>query len=158
MSQETIDGLKGCELFSLLSEDEVEKLALMLARSCQVESYEAGETVFTQGEHTTKLYIVLEGQVLLQRTFYLGNREANTTVAVLGKGRAMAWTALLYCPGDSTASAICQKPTRVISVGGDALRSLLESEPDVGYRVMARLAHILGERLRAVYSAAESHL
>ncbi len=158
MSQEVIDGLKVCELFSMLSEEEVERLAKALARSCQIESYEAGDMIFTQGEHTTKLYIVIEGQVLLQRTFYLGNREANTTVAVLGRGRAMAWTALLYCPGDSTASAICQKPTRVISVGGDALRSLLENEPDVGYRVMARLAHILGDRLRAVYSAAESHL
>jgi len=158
MSNEVIDGLKGCELFSALSQQEVKGLATSLAKSCQVESYEAGDTVFTQGEHKTKLYILLDGQILLQRTFYLGGRVATTPVAILGKGRAMGWTALLYGPRDSTASAVCQKPTRVITVEGDALRAILEKEPAVGYRVMSRLACMLGDRLRAAYAAAECHL
>ena len=158
MANEIVEGLKTCELFSTLDEGEIVRLAEALAKSCQIEFHEAGGTIFTQGEHNTKLYIVIEGQVLLQRTFYIGEREAVTPVALLGKARAMGWTALLYGPRYATASAICQKPAKVISVDGDDLRSVLEGNPGVGFQVMSRLACMLGDRLRAVYSAAESHL
>jgi len=155
---EVVSALQGCELFSKLSEEEVGRLAADLAEQCTTEAFKSGDTVFTQGEHTKSLYVILDGQVMLQRTFYLGERTATTPVAILGKGRAMGWTALLYGPRYSTASAICQKPTKIIYIEGDALRSLLEKEPDVGFRVMERLACMLGDRLRAVYNAAETHL
>lgn len=158
MASEVVEALKACELFAQLGEQDVERLADVLASSCQLEDYSAGDAIFSQGEHKTRLYVVMDGQVLLQRTFYLGDREANTTVAILGRGRAMGWTALLYGPRYATASAICQKPTRVVSVDGDELRSVLENKPEVGFQVMARLACMLGDRLRAVYNAAESHL
>ena len=157
-NSEIVEGLRTCELFAPLGEQEVEGLAASLAGSCQIEAYEAGDTIFAQGEHTTRLYIVAEGQILLERTFYLGNRTATRPVALLGKGRAMGWTALLYGPRYATASAICQKPTRVISVEGTVLRSVLEQESSIGFRVMERLACMLGDRLRAAYSAMETHL
>lgn len=158
MTGNIVEGLRTCELFSTLDDSEIGNLAQALAQSCQVESFEAGDTIFSQGEHRKKLYIIIEGQVSLQRAFYIGGREATTPVAVLGKGRAMGWTALLYGPRYVTASAICQKPTRVITIDGDDLRAILEEKPDVGFQVMARLACMLGDRLRAVYNAAECHL
>jgi CRP/FNR family cyclic AMP-dependent transcriptional regulator len=157
-NSEVVSALQGCELFAKLSEKEVAQLAASLADQCTTEVFKSGDAIFTQGEHTQRLYVILDGQVMLQRTFYLGERTATTPVAILGKGRAMGWTALLYGPRYSTASAICQKPTRIISIEGDTLRSLLEKEPDVGFRVMERLACMLGDRLRAVYNAAETHL
>lgn len=157
-NSEIVEGLRTCELFAPLGKQEVEGLAVSLAGSCQIEAYKAGDTIFTQGEHSTKLYVVVDGQVLLQRTFYLGDRTATTAVALLGKGRAMGWTALLYGPRYATASAVCQKPTRVVSVEGSALHSMLEKEPSIGFRVMERLACMLGDRLRAAYSAMETHL
>ena len=155
---DVIDGLKGCELFAKLSEKEVGDLATSLADRCTVEAFKSGDFIFTQGEHTKRLYVILEGQVVLQRTFYVGERTATTPVAILGRGRAMGWTALLYGPRDSTASAICQKPTRIIAIEGDDLRSILEKEPGIGFMVMSRLACMLGDRLRAAYAAAECHL
>lgn len=157
-NSEIVEGLSTCELFAPLGQQEVEGLAASLAGSCQIEAYEAADIIFAQGQHSTRLYVVAEGQVLLQRTFYLGDRTATRPVALLGKGRAMGWTALLYGPRYATASAICQKPTRVISVEGTALRSVLEKEPSIGFRVMERLACMLGDRLRAAYSAMETHL
>ncbi len=155
---EMVAGLQCCELFTNLSEEEVGQMAGSLAGQCEIVAFESGDTVFTQGEHTRQLYVIIDGLVVLQRTFYMGERTATTPVAILGKGRAMDWTALLYGPRYSTASAVCQKPTRIISIEGDALRSLLEKQPDMGFRVMERLACMLGDRLRAVYSAAETHL
>jgi CRP/FNR family cyclic AMP-dependent transcriptional regulator len=155
---EMIDGLRVCELFGPLDQGEVEDLAASLADSCQMETYEAGETIFAQGDHTTRLYILADGQVLLQRTFSLGGRTASTPVALLGKGRAMGWTSLLYGPHEATASAVCQKPARVISIDGPVLRSVLENDPGIGFRVMGQLACMLGDRLRAAYIAMETHL
>jgi len=155
---EIVEGLRTCELFAPLGEQEVKGLAASLVGWCQLEAYEAGDAIFTQGEHSTRLYVVVEGQVLLQRTFYLGERTATTPVALLGKGRAMGWTALLYGPRYATASAVCQKPTRVISVEGTALRSVLEKELSIGFSVMERLACMLEDRLRAAYGAMETHL
>ena len=77
-------GLKACELFALLDEAEVEELARTLDGSCRMEQYKAGDVIFAQGEYRTMMYVLVEGQVMLQRTFYLGEREAITPVAVLG--------------------------------------------------------------------------
>ena len=155
---EIADGLGNCELFASLTPQQREGLVTTLADSCRVESYEAGATIFTQGEHTTCLHVLVDGQVQLQRTVLLGERTARTPIALLGKGRAMGWTSVLYGPRNATASAVCLKPTRVICVDGAALRSALESDAGVGFRVLERLACVLGERLRCAYTALETHL
>ena len=155
---EMVECLRTCELFGPLAEEEVERLTTSLADSSQMHSYQAGDLIFAQGDHTTRLYIIAEGQVSLQRMFSIGGRTANMPVALLGKGRAMGWTALLYGPHEATATALCQKPTRVIGMDGTALRSALENEPRLGLRVMGQLACMLGDRLRAAYSAMETHL
>jgi CRP-like cAMP-binding protein len=151
-------GLSGCELFASLAPEQIERLLGVVADSCDIASFGAGDTVFSQGEHTTCLYVLVDGQIQLQRTVQLGDRTARTPIALLGKGRAMGWTSLLYGPHNATASAMCQKPTRVISVNGPALRSALEADAGIGFRVMERLACMLGERLRAAYTAMETHL
>ena len=155
---EIVESLRTCELFAPLGDQEVEGLAASLAGSLQLEAHEAGDTIFAQGEHSTRLYVVVEGQVLLERSSHLGDRTATRPVALLGKGRAMGWTALLYGPRYAMASAVCQKPTRVISVEGTALRSALEKDQSMGFKVLERLACMLGDRLRTAYSALETPL
>jgi len=115
VSSEIIEGLKTCELFALLNEEEIQMLTTSLATACEVKAYEAGDHIFEQGEHSAKLYVITDGQVLLQRSRNIGERTAMWPLGLLGKGRAMGWSALLYGPRYVTASAVCQKPTRVIS-------------------------------------------
>jgi len=118
-NSEIVEGLKICELFASLGEQELQGLASSLGGACEVEAYKAGDTICTQGEHKTRLYIVVEGQVLLHRTIYLGDRTATMPVALLGKGRAMGWTALLYGPRYVTASAVCPEAQQSHIRGGD---------------------------------------
>jgi len=158
VSSEIIEGIKTCELFSLLSEEEIQTLAKSLASGWDVNSYQAGEHIFEQGEHSSKLYMIISGQVLLERSFNVGDRTATWPLGLLGKGRAMGWSAFLYGPRYLTASAICQKPTKVLSIEGASLRSLLEKQPETGFKVMDRLACMLGDRLRAAYNTVEAHL
>ena len=157
-SSEIKEGLKTCELFSLLNEEEIQVLVTSLATACKVEAYEAGSHIFEQGEHSARLYVIADGQVLLQRSVNVGDRTAMWPLGLLGKGRAMGWSALLYGPRYVTASAICQKPTQVISIEGTSLRLLLEKQPEMGFKIMDRLACMLGERLRAAYNTMEAHL
>ena len=158
VSSEIVEGLKTCELFALLNEEEIQMITTSLAAACKIEAYEVGDSIFEQGEHSARLYIMVDGQVLLQRSLNIGGRTAMWPLGLLGKGRAMGWSALLYGPRYVTASAICQKPTRVISIEGTSLRSVLEKQPGIGFRVMDRLACMLGERLRAAYNTLEAHL
>lgn len=151
-------GLKTCELFAVLSDEELDHLLATMAAHCQMETYEAGDTVFHQGELAAKLYVVVEGQVLISRSFSMGRRMATKMIALLGKGRAMGWSALLYEHQYASASALCQKPTSLIAMEGRTLREALEHDHSVGFRVMERLATMLGDRLRSAYTAMETHL
>ena len=155
---EIIEGLRTCELFALLNEEEMQRLTTSLPTACEAESYQAGDHIFEQGGHSARLYIIVDGQVLLQRSVNIGDKEAMWPLGLLGKGRAMGWSALLYGPRYLTASAICRRPTRVISIEGTSLRSVLEKQPGVGFKVMDRLACMLGERLRTAYNTLEAHL
>ncbi len=158
ISPEIVEGLRASELFALLNEEEIRLLTDSLAHACHIARYKAGDHIFDQGEHSASLYIIADGQVLLQRSLNLGNRTATLPLGILGKGRAMGWSSLLYGPRYLTASAICQKSTQVISIEGSSLRSALEKAPEIGFRVMDRLACMLGERLRAAYNTMEAHL
>jgi len=158
ISSEIAEGLRNCELFALLSEEEIKTLISLLATDCEFKDYEAGDTIFEQGEHSTRLYVIADGQALLQRSLNLGDRTGMWPLGLLGKGRVMGWSALLYGPHYLTASAVCQKQTRIISIEGTSLRSALEEQSEIGFRVMDRLAFMLGERLRAAYSTMEAHL
>jgi len=157
-SSEIVEGLRACEMFASLSEEETQQLTASLANEYQVEAYNAGDTIFTQGEHLARFYIIVEGQVLVQRSVNLGNRTAMWPIGLLRKGGIMGWSALLYGPRDVKASATCQKPTRVISMEGTTLRSVLGKEAGIGFKVIEQLACILGNRLRTAIGTMESHL
>ena len=158
VSSEIIEALRNCELFASLDKEELKTLTIALVPVCDVHAYPAGERIFEQGEYSGRLYIIAEGQVLLQRSVNLGDRTAMWPLGPLSRGRATGWSSLLYGARSLTASAICQKPTRVISVEGTNLRSILEKQPEIGFKVMDRLAALLGERLRTAYNTMEAYL
>jgi CRP-like cAMP-binding protein len=152
IASEIVEALQHCEIFSMLDEEDINQIAQL----CTIETCEAGSTIFTQGEYGTRLYLIAEGQVALLRSVNLGGRESLITVDLLGKGRGLGWSALLCDPCSIFASAICQKPTQLIAVTGADLRTLLESRPELGFKVMDRLAQVIGNRLRAVYGAMDT--
>lgn len=149
---EIIEALQKCELFGSLSQKNVEQIATL----SQVLNYEAGETVFTQGEYKTELYLILEGQIAVLRRVTLGGREATVTIALLGRGRGLGLSALVGQLGSASASAVCQKPTTLISLDGAKLREILENRPEMGWQVMERAARVLYDRLRSAYGAMDT--
>lgn len=152
VSSEIVDALRRCELFSSVDQEDVERIATL----CRVEDYNAGDTVIAQGEFGRRIYLIAEGQVALMRSVSLGERQGSMTIDLLGKGRGLGWSSMLCDPCSASASAVCQKQTTIVSLSGDELREMLETRPEVGYKVMDRLAQILGNRLRAAYGAMDT--
>ena len=151
-SSEIIEALHRCDLFSTLENEDIEQIAEL----CRIETYKAGDFVATQGENVTKLYLVAEGQVALLRALNLGERQGTLTIAMLGKGRGLGWSSFMSEPCGASVSVVCQKPTKIISLDGTRLRSILDAKPEVGFKVMERLAFVLGDRLRSAYGAMDT--
>ena len=81
--------LASCELFKGLEHSEIKNIA----KICRVESYEAGECVYQQGDFGEHLYIIAEGKVILERGMNIGPRDGKVVIAMLGKGRVFGcWT------------------------------------------------------------------
>ncbi len=150
--------LKDSELFALISADEIRWLIASLASSFKSQEYDAGDNLFSQGqENFDRVYVIEDGQVLLQRSMDIGNREAMWPLGLLKRGGTLGWSSLLYGPHTSTATATCQKPTQAISMEASGLLQLLEKKPDIGFRVMQSLAYMLARRLHAASGTMETH-
>ncbi len=152
MALDITEALMKCELFGTLSRQEIEPVVDV----CSVESYQAGDKIFSQGEQGSKIYIISDGLVTLERSVDLGERTATIAVTTLGRGRALGcWASILGQPHKVMSSAVCNNKTQVICMEGAALRDALRTDLVVGFKVLENLAVLLGERLRGVYGAME---
>ncbi len=145
--------LEGCEFFKGLEETDIEDIVGL----CQVRNYESGEYVFSQGDFGEYLYVIAEGHVSLERSMDLGNREGNAVIGLLGKGRVMGcWSTLLGQPHTLMSSAVCRKPTTVISFRGTELREIMVDNHKMGFRMMESLCFLLRDRLYGALGAMEN--
>jgi CRP/FNR family cyclic AMP-dependent transcriptional regulator len=150
---EILDVLGSCELFQGLGKQEIEKIASI----CHIEMHEAGDNLLSQGEFGDNLYIIAEGHVFLERSIDLGTRKGNVIISLLGKGRALGcWSTLLGEARTLMASARCKKPTKVIALNGPALREIMLSNFQLGFKVLERLCCILRDRIQGIYGALEN--
>lgn len=141
--------LASSDLFKGIPDEALIKIAAL----AQVESHEAGAILFTEGSAARDVYIIEEGRVAmdlsLSPTPGVGKQ---TTVETLSNGQSCGWSAV---GGTAVYSmtARCTEPVRVIAINGERLRSLLDENPDIGYRVMESMAKIISSRLRNIRMA-----
>ena len=123
---------------------------------CHTETYEAGASIFEQGDLGECLYIVVEGLVELERSVTLTGKKGRVVIDRLGRNRLLGcWSTLLNEPHILMATAICQKPTKVIVLNGNDLRQLMESESNLGFNMLERLCFLLRDRIEHAYGALE---
>ncbi len=144
--------LKGCELFKGLDDTSIEEIADL----CRIKRFNPGEYVFQQGDFGEYIYIIAEGHVSLERSVDLGQRKGQAVIGALGKGRAFGcWSTLLDKPHHLMASAVCQKPMRVVFFRGADLRKIMLNNRDLGFKVLEKICFLLRERIQAAYGAME---
>lgn len=136
--------LAGSQLFEGLTDGELDKIT----RLCREKVYEAGATIFTEGEVAKELYIVEDGKVVLEMTIRFGPGSGRRgSIDVITKGQAFGWSAIAESH-ILTMSARCMEKTKVIALDGVGLRRLLEEDSHMGHKVMKRLVGLVSSRLR----------
>ena len=144
--------LKKCLFFKNIGKSELQKIVPL----CEIEKYEAGAAIFEQGDLGECLYIIVEGLVELERSVVLSHRKGKVVIDRMGRNRLLGcWSTLLREPHILMASAICQKPTKVIVLDGNDLRRLMEEEADLGFHILERLCFLLRDRIEHAYGALE---
>lgn len=108
-------------------------------------SYEEGEYMFETGQPGAAMFVIESGEVMITRK----NSEGEEVhLARLKNGEFLGELALLDSSPRS-ASAYVNKPTSAMAIFREDLDKLLDTNPELGGKVMKRLAVIIGMRLKA---------
>lgn len=136
--------LVASDLFNGLSEASLTPIAQM----ARVEDHEKRSYLFIEGSEPQDLFIIIEGKIemnlSLSPTPGIGYQIA---VDTLGKGQTCGWSSVLESHV-YTMTARCIEPVKAIAINGAQLRSFLDQNPSIGYRVMENMAWVVTSRLR----------
>ena len=144
--------LASCELFKGLGQTAIRNIA----KICQANTYDKGALVYQQGDFGENIYIIANGQVVLERTIDMGSREGRVVIATLGRGRVFGcWSTLLDEAHIMMLRTFCQTPATILVLKGAELRKAMVSDPGFGFNVMERLCFLLRERIQSAYGAME---
>lgn len=108
----------------------------------------SGSVIFCQGDPAGHLYVVAEGEVLIE---YKPDDGPLLTIARIRTDGVVGWSAALGSP-NYTSSAVCATDCVFLRVSGDALRDLCRQHPEAGALLVERLAAVIAIRLRNTHS------
>ncbi|MBI4295711.1 MAG: cyclic nucleotide-binding domain-containing protein [Chloroflexi bacterium] len=141
---EVRQALAKCQVFSALNDVELRKVANLTTEK----EYEAGATIFREGEPAEELLVLQEGKIALQMS--LSAPAAQTTrritVDIVSHNEIVGWSTLVE-PHIFTLTCVCLQPVKVLSVNGIKLRSLLGANHHIGYQVLNELIKVVASRL-----------
>jgi CRP/FNR family cyclic AMP-dependent transcriptional regulator len=128
-------------IFKGLSSADLDTLAPHFEAVCLLKN----QVIFEQGKIADYLFILLEGEVVVNFKPYDG---PSLTVAHILPGGIFGWSAALgrqmYT---STAIACCS--SNAIRIKGEELRCLCEKHPATGVLILERLAGVIADRLQS---------
>jgi CRP-like cAMP-binding protein len=136
-----IDILKRIPIFQDLSKRELRIISQMVYDR----SYEEGEFMFETGQPGAAMFVIENGEAHIVRKNMEGEE---ILLARLKDGEFLGELALLDSSPRS-ASAVVLKPTKALAIFREDLDKLLETNPELGGKVMKKLAVIIGLRLKA---------
>lgn len=146
----TIDVLRNLQIFSGLSNDELERVAEL----CEEKAYVSAEQIFREGEPGNRLFIVVEGEVRISRQIPGAGEEA---LAVLKAG-SMFGEMAVFDRSERSTDAISHGGTRVITISRAEFEMLLDFHRDIAYKVLWSVVRVLSGRLRATNDSLRSVL
>lgn len=110
--------------------------------------FHAGEELFTQDSPAESLYIVIQGEVVVNYKPYDG---PPITVARVRSGEVVGWSAALSSRF-YTSSARAEEYSQLLRVGGADLRRICRIHPDIGKIVQDCLAAVIVERVKITHA------
>ncbi len=116
-----------------------------IADICSEESYSKDTILFEKDEQAKCLYILLDG------TVYLVIRNGGSITYRLSEpGDVFGWSSMLE-NGKYTASGICATDLKAVKIEKDKLIRIFQNRPEIGFKVLQRLAGVISKRLSNAY-------
>ncbi|MBN1810454.1 MAG: hypothetical protein JXA14_01310 [Anaerolineae bacterium] len=141
----TVEMLKRFPLLAHLPHEDLAELMEI----CEIETWEAGQTVGQEGDRADRLRLILLGKVALDKRVQLGRhgsvRRAN--VSIVGPSQAFCWSAVV-APYVLTLSSVCLEPCKFIAIDAERLQAFMEENPQTARRLMSSITELVGSRLR----------
>ena len=145
--------LETCEFFKNLDGGQLASI-IPICRTCR---FDAGETIYRQGGVGEDIFVIAEGQVMLERAVSVGPRKGTVPVAVLGKGKIIGgWSTLLNEPHTLMLSAACRRPALLLAIQGAELRKCMTADILLGFRILEKLCLLLRDRVQATLGAMDN--
>jgi len=146
LSLEMIEDLK---IFENFETTELEKILEI----CVSEQYQQGDMLFREGADAKNLWIVKEGEVQLR--FEMPNAKPSTDDNAISshdnetaESQIFGWSCFIP-PYQMRLSAYCvTRRCEVIKINGKKIKSLMNSDPVIGYKIMTYLVQVLGYRFK----------
>ena len=121
------------DMFRVLPDEELHRLASLAQRRL----YAPGEVIVRQGDETSELYIIEEGEVEVR--VHRAGAAATVHLARLGAGKFFGEMALVT--GDKRQATVrAVTPCLLLGVGRDAVQPIMEKAPDLAERISAVLS------------------
>ena len=136
--------LKECRVFAALTDAELEKIASLAVEK----EYEAGTTIFQEGDSANELFVLQEGKVAVQMTLPVSSAQMSrrVTVDIITGNEVLGWSAIVE-PYVYTLTAVCLQKAKVLAINGIKLRPLLQDNLNIGYEVLRGLIKVVASRL-----------
>jgi CRP-like cAMP-binding protein len=116
-----------------------------LAEAATTVHWEAGQSVFREGDRDEALYLVVEGAVAIDISV---PRRGHVRILTVGPGEVFGWSSVYY-QKPKTAGATAIERVQALALDAARLRELSESDPRFGYWLARRLLQVVSERLKA---------
>lgn len=138
--QEIIDALQAIPWFHGLKTEHFYKLVDI----AHLVRYEAGQSIFHEGDREDYLYVVIEGRVAIEITVPGRGRIRILTAEAMEE---VGWSSVTPVVRQRTAGARAVLPSRLAAFDAEALRRMCDEDHDLGYFVMRRMANLVAGRL-----------
>jgi small-conductance mechanosensitive channel len=131
LEEQIADRLSAVDVFAPLSVDELRQLAT----STVGHVFAPGETLIRAGDEGSSMFVVHNGRVQVQ----VADNGTPRTVAVLSEGNFFGEMGL-FTGEPRTASVVAVEETEVLEIGHDAMKQILETNPDLAESISWTIA------------------
>jgi CRP/FNR family transcriptional regulator, cyclic AMP receptor protein len=131
-------------IFSGLDSDQIDQLSPFVVEN----HYPQDAVIFEQGNPAKYLYILLDGEVIIN---YKPYDAPLLTVAHILPGGVFGWSAALG-RGIYTSAALALQPSVACCIRGSSLALIREKYPEMGDLLLERLASVIAERLASTHT------
>jgi CRP/FNR family transcriptional regulator, cyclic AMP receptor protein len=115
-----------------------------LQECAKFERFEAGQSIFREGQEADRFFLIQTGQVRLD-VFVPG--RGTVTVQTVSAGAALGWS-WLSPPYQWNFSAHANEMTELVAFDAQFLRDTSEANHDFGYELIKRVSSVLLQRLQ----------